>query len=62
MFCSTCGSGLPFVDKSGDALFIPTGTLNTVPAIRPEANIFWEERVQWLEHGITAPKQQGFID
>ena len=38
-FCKTCGSGLPFVDKGGEMLFIPTGTLDSVPNIKPEANI-----------------------
>ena len=60
VFCKTCGSGLPFVDTSGEMLFIPTGTLDTVPSIQPEANIFWAERAAWCEHGITAPKQETF--
>ncbi len=60
VFCATCGSGLPFLDKSGDVLFIPTGTLDCVPGILPEANIFWEERAEWCEPGMAAPRQAGF--
>lgn len=60
VFCTTCGSGLPFLDVKGEMLFIPTGTLNNVPSIKPEANIFWSERAEWCECGIAAPKQETF--
>ena len=59
VFCKTCGSGLPFIDKGGDMMFIPTGTLDNVPTIKPEANIFWGERARWYEHGLAAPRQEG---
>ena len=60
VFCTTCGSGLPFLDESGSMLFVPTGTLDNVPSIQPEANIFWDERAEWTECGFTAPRQSGF--
>ena len=60
VFCKTCGSGLPFLDKGGEMMFIPTGTLDNVPTIKPEANIFWGERAEWYEHGLAAPRQEGF--
>lgn len=62
VFCLTCGSGLPFIDDDLGALFIPSGTLDVSPSIKPEANIFWSERAKWLEHGIAAPKQETFND
>lgn len=61
VFCTTCGSGLPFLDRSGDMLFIPTGTLDSVPDIKPEANIFWAERAPWCDDGMQAPWQEGFV-
>jgi len=60
VFCRTCGSGLPFIDKKGEMLFIPAGTLDSSPSIKSEADIFWVERAEWCEHGITAPKQETF--
>ncbi len=60
VFCTTCGSGLPFQDEAGEMLFIPAGTLDNIPQITPEANIFWNEKAPWYEHGIAAPKQEGF--
>jgi hypothetical protein len=60
VFCKTCGSGLPLLDEVGEMLFIPTGTLDNVPSIKPEANMFWGERVEWCEDGIAAPRQERF--
>jgi hypothetical protein len=60
VFCTTCGSGLPFLDATGEMLFIPAGTLEDTPKIKPEANIFWGEKADWCEHGMAAPKQDGF--
>ena len=41
VFCSNCGSGLPFINKKGDALIIPAGSLDHHPNIKPNENIFW---------------------
>ena len=60
VFCDNCGSGLPFLNVSGETLFIPAGTLDNAPNIQPEANIFWGERATWHEHGVNAPKQNSF--
>lgn len=62
VFCINCGSGLPFLDKSGDVVFVPAGTLDNTPQIKPEANIFWGEKAEWCEHGTSAPKRQGYKD
>jgi hypothetical protein len=35
VFCSECGSGLPFLNKSGKKLFIPAGSLDSAPGILP---------------------------
>ena len=56
VFCSICGSGLPFLNEKGNILFIPAGSLDHDPNIRPDKNIFWSDRAQWYEAGITAPK------
>ena len=33
VFCSECGSGLPFLNKTGKKLFIPAGSLDSEPGI-----------------------------
>lgn len=53
-FCNTCGSALPFVNKSGRSLIIPAGSLfETVEKI-PDANIFVSEKQHWLNSGLAA--------
>ncbi|WP_422879843.1 GFA family protein [Nodosilinea nodulosa] len=54
-FCTECGSRLPYLSKSGN-LVIPAGSLDCDPTVRPDNNIFWEDRSSWYEDGITAPK------
>jgi len=60
VFCKECGSGLPFLNESGTTLYIPAGSLDCDPQIRPERNIFWGDRSCWYEAGIDAPKCEGF--
>ena len=59
-FCSECGSGLPFITKSGDTLIVPAGSLDAAPNIAPNDNIFWAERAAWYEKGIDAKHCAGF--
>jgi hypothetical protein len=60
-FCASCGSAVPFVNKSGSALIVPAGSLDTFPAIRPQANIFTAEEACWLKPGQVAKKFKGYI-
>ncbi len=62
VFCGKCGSGLPFVDPTGEMLFVPAGTLDNEPLTSPEANIFWSEKACWYEDGVKAPRQATFDD
>ena len=49
-FCERCGSALPFVSVSGVAVVVPVGSLDQHPDMTPRHNIFWEERMPWVEH------------
>jgi hypothetical protein len=60
VFCSECGSGLPFVTKSGKALLVPAGSLDSEPNIQPNNNIFWAERAAWYDNGKLATTCEGF--
>lgn len=62
VFCSECGSGLPFITKNGKTLIVPAGSLDAEPNIQPKDNIFWAERASWYEPGQQAKKCQGFPD
>ena len=58
VFCSECGSGLPFLNKTGKKLFIPAGSLDSEPGILPGHNIFWGDRSSWYEAGVSAPRSE----
>jgi len=60
VFCTECGSGLPYLNEKGSALVIPAGSLNDEPVLKPTNNIFWDDRAQWYEAGIEAPQCSNF--
>jgi hypothetical protein len=59
-FCGSCGSALPFVNKSRGSLIVPAGSLDNFPEIRPQANIFTSEEACWLEPGQSAQEFENF--
>jgi hypothetical protein len=60
-FCTECGSGLPYVSKTGAALVVQAGTLNdpftSSPVVR---NIFWSERAHWYDVATAAEQHDAF--
>ncbi len=48
-FCTRCGSSLPWLAQSGEAVIVPAGTLDEDPDIRPIHNIFFQDRAPWLK-------------
>ncbi|WP_189401650.1 GFA family protein [Arenicella chitinivorans] len=59
-FCVSCGSAVPFLNKSRSSLIVPAGSLNRFPEIRPQANIFTSEQACWLQPGLHAKEFTGF--
>jgi len=59
-FCSKCGSALPFLNKSGQSLIIPAGSLSKAFEEIPEANIFVNEEAHWLKAGLGGKKFEHF--
>ncbi len=59
-FCRECGSALPFVNKTKTSLIVPAGSLNEMPDIKPQANIFSSEEACWLKEGLEAKNFSGF--
>ena len=54
-FCTTCGSGVPYVNRTGTALVVPAGTLEGDPGIGPVDRIFWKDRAPWYDAIAAAP-------
>ncbi|WKD48943.1 GFA family protein [Microbulbifer spongiae] len=48
-FCKQCGSSLPWHAKSGKAVVVPAGTLDTTPSINPFQNIFCSSKASWYK-------------
>lgn len=55
-FCGQCGSGMPYLSKSGQSLVVPAGCLDTPATIKPVRQIFWAERADWYEHALQTHK------
>jgi hypothetical protein len=62
VFCSECGSGMPFVNQSGKALIIPAGSLDQAVNFKVGNNIFWAERASWYDEGLKAQTCSGYAD
>lgn len=60
VFCTECGSGLPYVSQSGRFLIVPAGCLDQEPSKSLDAQIFCEEQTEWHKAGLTAPLVEGF--
>ena len=62
-FCTECGSGLPYVSKTGTALIVQAGTLNDAFTSNPVVrNIFWTERADWYDAATAAQCHDAFPD
>lgn len=61
-FCQACGSALPYINKAGTSLVVPAGSLNELPGIKPQENIFASEESLWLSDGIKAKKFPGYAN
>lgn len=54
-FCSVCGGRLPRYVKETGFIVVPAGSLDSDPAIRPQARIFWDSRASWSCTGEALP-------
>lgn len=59
-FCKKCGSGLPFMSKSKQWMFVPIGGIDALPDDAIRYNIFWEDRANWYDNGVEAKSCPGF--
>lgn len=57
-FCSICGSALPYA--SPRMVVVPAGSLDTQPAVIPDANIFMASRAAWDRDLALAPGFDAF--
>ena len=61
-FCEVCGSRLPrFIEKLG-MVFIPAGSLDEEPKMRPQARIFLDSRADWSCDGSVISEFEQYPD
>jgi hypothetical protein len=61
-FCEECGCRVPFLSLNGKIVFVPAGSLNDAPDMKPQANIFWPERAAWYDDGVAAQHYSKYIE
>ncbi|SEG05983.1 GFA family protein [Vibrio hangzhouensis] len=61
VFCTDCGSGLPFLSQNGRFLIVPAGSLDQEPSKPLDAQIFCEEETDWHKLGLSGRKVEGFL-
>jgi len=54
-FCSQCGGPLPAAIPEMNLVFVPAGTLDDEPNIKPQARIFVDSRTNWSCSGDGVP-------
>lgn len=49
-FCTTCGSAVPWLGRSGQRVIVPAGALDDPPPTGPTRNIYFGSRAPWYAH------------
>ncbi|MEZ5450557.1 MAG: GFA family protein [Thiolinea sp.] len=60
VFCSECGSGLPYQSRRIPMLIVPAGSLDGTPNLEPMDHVFWHERSDWYDSVTDKPHFDGF--
>lgn len=58
-FCKVCGSAVPYVNRAGNFLVVPAGSLNDALPLRPDDRIFCADRSDWVDSIPTLPEFAG---
>lgn len=61
-FCRNCGAPLPHHTRSGREVVVPAGSLDNVPSLKPQANIFWSSRAPWACGSAALPNFDKYTD
>jgi hypothetical protein len=56
VFCAECGSPMPHQNRAGTRYFVPAGSLDDDPGVRPAVHIFVGSKAPWDE--IHGPQPQ----
>lgn len=62
VFCSRCGSSLPFVNEVRRLVGVPMGTLDDDPGFAPRAHIFVGSKAPWFTITDTLTQHREGLD
>ena len=48
--CDACGSSLPWITRTGEAVIVPAGSLDEDPELRPKRNVWFASGASWYLH------------
>jgi hypothetical protein len=54
-FCSQCGGPVPVLLKDFNMAFVPAGTLDEEPNLKPQARLFQDSKTSWSCGGDDIP-------
>jgi hypothetical protein len=50
-FCTTCGSPMPHLTRSGREAIVPAGAFEEPLGVAPDRHVQWASRADWYVHG-----------
>lgn len=56
VFCRTCGSPMPRIDRERGIAVVPMGSLDDDPGIRPQYHIFVDSKAPWYDIADELPR------
>lgn len=59
VFCRVCGASMPRLDEGRAIAFVPMGSFDDDPGVRPERHIFVESKASWEEITDSLPTFAG---
>jgi hypothetical protein len=62
VFCSRCGSTLPFRNETRGLVGVPMGSLDDDPGFSPRAHIFVDSKAPWFEISDDLPRHTEGLD
>lgn len=58
-FCKNCGSPVPKLSRNRQFWVVPSGTLDSDPGMKPQANIYWAEHAPWFVPADEIARHEG---
>ena len=55
-FCQSCGSPMPYVSLASGKLVVPAGALDKASSLAAQDHIFYDEKADWYEGSLGAPR------